>query len=581
MIVLSDYADMPEEERTALTEWVEKGGLLIRFAGSRLAASIGAQGFGAMQIDDPLLPVRLRRGGRVLGGALAWTTPRALGPFGQNSPFRGLTPPEEVDVKTQVLAEPSPDLAGKVWASLDDGTPLVTAARREAGQVVLFHVSADAEWSSLPISGLFVEMLGRLMSLAPGRASGLPDAEALADTIWRADLLMGADGSPRPVTDLDEAIAGERIAAGKAGADLPPGVYVRANRTRNDGVEADNLVINLTAADAELTAFPDLPAGVIAERLGGVEAERYGPWLLALAVILILLDILGTLVVSGRLRPATRAAAMVLAAAMLMPVPEARAQENEEVPSNAVAATAETTLGFVRTGNARIDEISERGMTGLGLELTLRTAIEPGPPMGVDAETDVLAFFAGPLHAAGGRSALPSRQALEALNRYLQQGGMLIIDTQNGTSGFGGASAVQMREIARALNLPPLAPVDEDHVLTRTFYLLNDFPGRWRGSRIWTEAAPPGRAENPENQDIPQFDRIDDNVSPVIVGSADWAAAWAVDQRGYPMFPIGRPGDRQRELAIRFGINAVMYALTGNYKSDQVHAPAVLKRLGQ
>ena len=407
----------------------------------------------------------------------------------------------------------------------------------------------------------------------------MPDAEALADTVWRADLLMAADGSPRPATDLDEAVAGERIAAGTAGADLPPGIYLRANRTRDDGTEADNVVINLTAADAELTAFPGLPAGAIAETLGGVEAERYGPWLLALAVILILLDILGTLVVSGRMRAGTRAAAIILAAAVLMPGPEVHAQENE-IPSNAVPATAETTLGFVKTGNPRIDEVSERGMAGLGLELTLRTAIEPGPPMGVDAESDALAFYPVlymPLLA----EALPSRQALEALNRYLQQGGMLIIDTQNGTSGFGGASAAQMREIARALNLPPLAPVDEDHVLTRTFYLLNDFPGRWRGSRIWAEAAPPGREQNPENQDIPQFDRIDDNVSPVIVGSADWAAAWAVDQRGYPMFPIGRPGDRQRELAIRFGINAVMYALTGNYKSDQVHAPAVLKRLGQ
>ena len=575
-IVLSDYADMPEEERTALTEWVEGGGLLIRFAGPRLAASIGAQGFGAISVDDPLLPVRLRRGGRVLGGALAWSKPRALGPFGPNSPFRGLVPPDEVDVRTQVLAEPSPDLAGKVWASLDDSTPLVTAARRGSGQVVLFHVSADAEWSSLPISGLFVEMLGRLMSLAPGRSAGTPDAEALADTVWRADLLMRADGDPRPVTDLDEAVAGERIAAGGAGPDLPPGVYLRANKQKAEAGEVENLVINLTAADAKLTPLPELPAGVISETLGGVEAERYGPWLLALAVLLVLADILGTLLVSGRMR-AGRVAATILAALIVMQAP---APQADEVPPEAVSATAETTLGYVKTGDPRIDETSERGMAGLGMELTLRTAIEPGPPVGVDPEKDPLAFYPV-LYMPLVASALPSREALERLNRYIQDGGMLIIDTQNGNSGFGGASAAQMREIARALNLPPLAPVNEDHVLTRTFYLLNTFPGRWRGARIWAEAPPAGRTDAPEDTGIPQFDRVDDNVSPVIVGSADWAAAWAVDGRGMAMYPIGRPGDRQRELAIRFGINAVMYALTGNYKSDQVHAPAVLKRLGQ
>ncbi len=581
VIVLSDYADMPEEERTLLTEWVEEGGLLIRFAGPRLAASIGAQGFGSLNIDDPLLPVRLRRGGRVLGGALAWSTPRALGPFTRNSPFRGLETPEEVDVRTQVLAEPSPDLAGKVWASLDDGTPLVTAARREAGQVVLFHVAADAEWSSLPLSGLFVEMLGRLMTLAPGRSAGLPDSENLKDTVWRADLLMAAFGAPRAVTDRDEAVAGERIAEGAAGPDLPPGIYQRANRTATEAGEAESVVINLTPPDAELKPFPDAPTAAVVETLGGVEAERYGPWLLALAVILVLLDILGTLIVSGRMGSRGVAAAAAVAALLILPAPDASAQSDEtEVPAAAVSATAETTLGFVKTGNSRIDTISERGVAGLGFELTLRTAIEPGPPVGVNAETDALAFYPV-LYMPLVAEALPSRKALEALNRYLQQGGMLIIDTQNGTSGFGGASAVQMREIARALNLPPLAPVDKDHVLTRTFYLLNSFPGRWRGARIWAEAAPSGEHDSPENADIPKFDRIDDNVSPVIVGSGDWAAAWAIDERGYPMFPVGRPGDRQREMAIRFGVNAVMYALTGNYKSDQVHAPAVLKRLGQ
>lgn len=578
VIVLSDYADMAEDEREALTEWLQDGGLLIRFAGPRLAASIGAQGFGAIRVDDPLLPVRLRRGGRVLGGALAWTTPRALGRFGERSPFRGLVPPEEVDVRTQVLAEPDPGLSERTWASLDDGTPLVTAARREAGQVVLFHVSADAEWSSLPLSGLFVEMFGRLMSLAPGRGSGLPDAESLTDTVWRPDLLLAADGAPRIPGELDESVAGEAIAAGAIGADLPPGIYSRANRTASEEGEADSIVLNLIAADTELSPFPSFPASAVTETLGGIEAQRYGPLLLALAVLLIVADVIGTLVVSGRLRSRTVAATAVALIAVMAFGTLAQAQESDD--SAAVAATAETTLGYVRTGDARIDEISERGIEGLRMELTRRTAIEPGPAVGVDPETDPLAFYPV-LYMPLTAETLPTRGALEALNRYLQTGGMLIIDTQNGTSGFGGASAAQMREIARALNLPPLEPVDEDHVLTRTFYLLNSFPGRWNSGRIWTEASTDRGAENPEEADIPQFDRVDDNVSPVIVGSADWAAAWAIDERGYPMFPIGRPGDRQRELAIRFGVNAVMYALTGNYKSDQVHAPAVLRRLGQ
>ena len=580
MVILPDLGDLAPQDREQLTEWVENGGVLLRFAGPKLAASIGAQGFGSAQADDPLLPVRLRRGGRVLGGALAWSTPRALGPFEPESPFRGLTAPGEVNVRTQVLAEPSPDLAGKVWASLDDGTPLVTAKPLGTGNVVLFHVSSDAEWSSLPLSGLFVEMLGRIVTLASGRAVGTPDVEDLEGTLWRPQILMGVDGAPRPATDAEEPIPGPVLLDG-AGAEVPPGAYVRADQGARRAGAGNSMVVNLMTEDSQLMRFPDAPAGAVQETLGGEEAKRLGPWLLVLALVCIMLDVLGTLVVSGRLSAGAKVAPLVIAffifSPALVPVP-AEAQDRDIGKS--IEATAETTLGFVRTGDPRLDRVSEAAMIGLGNALARRTAVEPGPPGGVTPGEDELSFYPvlyWPLTA----STLPAREGLDALAAYLRGGGLLIIDTQNGSSGFGGASAVQMREIARALNLPPLAPVDQDHVLTRAFYLLNDFPGRWRGGRVWTEAARQVGDGPEQAEDIPQFDRIDDNVSPVIVGSADWASAWAVDQRGMPMFPIGRPGDRQRELALRFGVNAVMYALTGNYKSDQVHAPAVLQRLGQ
>ena len=580
-IILIDQGDFTEAERTALTEWIEAGGLLIRFAGPRLAASIGTPGLGAVAGSDPLLPVRLRRGGRVLGGALAWTTPRSLGPFEPGSPFSGLVPPDEVDVRTQVLAEPSPDLAGKVWASLDDGTPLVTSKRSGDGRIVLFHVSSDAEWSSLPLSGLFVEMLGRIMALAPGRGGQALDAEALKDTLWRADLLMGSDGQPVSASELAEAVPGERLAEGTGSADLPPGIYYRADGGEQDaGAEA--AVVNLMTRETELTPFPDAPVGAVTETLGGTQPERYGPIFLVIALLLAMADVIATLFVSGRIggRSAKSGLAAIAAIVVSAGLSEPVQAQNTDRSREAISSTAETTLGYILTGVRDVDRKSERGVFGLGAALTQMTAIEPGPPVGVRPGKDVMAFYPviyWPLR----EDTIPDREGLQALADYIRTGGMLIIDTQNGASGFGGASSGQMRRIAQALNLPPLAPVGKDHVLTRTFYLLNDFPGRWRGERIWTEAPPPSQGDGEQSEDIPQFDRVDDNVSPVIVGSADWAAAWAVDDSGLPMYPIGRPGDRQRDMAVRFGINAVMYALTGNYKSDQVHAPAVLQRLGQ
>ena len=591
VIVLADQGAMVEAEQDALTEWVEAGGLLIRFAGPRLAAAIGADSFasaasGTAEIDA-LLPARLRRGGRVLGGALSWSTPRALGPFDPEGPFRGLAASEEIEVRTQVLAEPSPELEGRVWATLEDGTPLVTGRRIGEGHVALFHVSADAEWSSLPLSGLFVEMLGRLMVLAPGRAGEAPNAEALAGTFWRPELLMGADGVPIPASALAESVAGEALAEGRIGPKLPPGIYVPAGGAEMTAGLADHVVLNLMRADSVIAPFPDLPPGVAVETLGGEAPTRYGPWFLALALLIASLDVLGTLIASGRIsigRPAraARGAAGALAGALLLlgQAPELRA-EDTPIPPEWVEAAAETTLGYVLTGDAEIDRISERAMVGLGEELIRRTAVEPGPPMGVAPGRDELSLYPilyWPLTEA----TLPDAEALEALARYIRGRGLLIIDTKSGASELGRASNTEMREIARALNLPPLAPLDEDHVLSRTFYLMNDYPGRWRGERVWIEAPPPTReGAEPPPADIPQFDRVDDAVSPVIVGSADWASAWAVDQDGLPLFPVGRPGDRQRELAFRFGVNTVIYALTGNYKSDQVHAPEVLRRLGQ
>ncbi|MEL6768134.1 MAG: DUF4159 domain-containing protein [Pseudomonadota bacterium] len=601
-IFLADQGEMGADVEEALAAWVEEGGLLVRFAGPRLAGAVAAAALAPSAgpvagagLGD-LLPVRLRRGGRTLGGALAWGDPRTLGPFAPEGPFRRLERPEEVEVRTQVLAEPSPDLAGKIWASLDDGTPLVTATDRGDGRVVLFHVSADAEWSSLPLSGLFVDMLRELVALAPGSGGNPLTEEELSGTLWRLDQTLARDGTLLPVPANRDPVAGERLAealgtdeGSAAPAGLMPGIYLRADGGPRATGAAENLVVNLYRAGDTLAPFPDPPAGTLVDRLGGAESLKLAAPLLLLAVLIAAIDTVATLWLSGRLprlgRQATAPATPVLAAALLGLALAATpaslvAQERSESAGQDVSTAAETTLGYVMTGVPSVDRVSERAMIGLGVALTARTAVEPGQPVGVDPERDemsLLSVIYMPLTA----DTLPTDVALERLERYIAGGGLLLIDTKSGAGGIGGAAAAEMRQVARALNLPPLAPVDGDHVLTRTFYLLSSFPGRWRGGRVWAEAPPEGREPGAEESGLPQFDRVDDNVSPVIVGSGDWASAWAIDERGRPMFQVGRPGDRQREMALRFGINLVLYALTGNYKSDQVHAPAVLERLGQ
>ena len=159
---------------------------------------------------------------------------------------------------------------------------------------------------------------------------------------------------------------------------------------------------------------------------------------------------------------------------------------------------------------------------------------------------------------------------------------MIVFDTRDGNiAGFGTSSpnSLRLQKITYGIDIPALEPMPQDHVLTRAFYLLQDFPGRYTQRDIWVEAAP----QAVEKAAGMPFRNLNDGVSPVIIGGNDWAAAWAVDAQGKQMFPIGRNASdsRQRELAYRFGINLVMHVLTGNYKSDQVHVPALLDRLGQ
>ncbi|WP_101067242.1 DUF4159 domain-containing protein [Roseovarius salinarum] len=568
-VVLADVARLSGAEQEALLDWAEDGGLLVRFAGPQLAASDVSR-----DEEAPLMPVRLRAGGRTVGGAMSWGEPKALAPFGEDSPFHGLDIPGDVTVNAQVVAQPDPTLSDRVIARLSDGTPLVTRKAIGAGQVVLFHVTANAEWSSLPLSGLFVQMLERL---AVSSAVAQPEAGQLEGTTWQPVQVLDAFGQ------LDDGgtlpgVPGETLVAAPLGPDLRPGVYEGADR---------QLARNVIGADTRLAPV-EWPADVPVTGLARPDETPLGGWLLALALLLLTADILAALALSGRLRPA-RATAALLAAALLVPAGDAAVAQGQgggraegSAEARAIKATSEVVLAHVLTGNRKVDNTARAGLRGLSETLFFRTSVEPADPMGVDLETDELAFFPLLYWPVTPDQPRPSDAAYAKLNAYLRTGGMILFDTRDAdVAGFGASSpnGKKLQSLARPLDIPPLEPVPDDHVLTRTFYLLQNFPGRYSGRDVWVEAAPPD-AEKIEGM---PFRDLNDGVTPVVIGGNDWAAAWAMDEDGNALFPVGRgyAGERQRELSYRFGVNLVMHVLTGNYKSDQVHVPALLDRLGQ
>ncbi|QQA43469.1 DUF4159 domain-containing protein [Pelagovum pacificum] len=573
VIIFADVATLAEGEAEDVLEWVEDGGMLLRFAGTRLAASDVSR-----TSEDPLMPVRLRAGGRSVGGAMSWGEPKGFAEFDEDSPFFGLDVPEDVAVNAQVMAQPDPTLADRVIAQLADGTPLVTRKSQGEGQIVLFHVTANAEWSTLPLSGLFVEMLERL---AVSTRPASPSEEELAGVTWSAEEVLTAFGRIEDAGTLP-GVSGERLAEGRPDAGLPPGLYAGEDR---------RVAVNVIGAE-ETLAPTSWPSNVPVVGLEVVRETILKGWVLGGALALLLADILASLLLTGRLR-GPRAAAAALAAFALfgLGTPEtALAQEPqviEEPAANsgdelALRATEEVVLAHVLTGDAQVDETALAGLRGLSDTLYRRTSIEPAEPLGVDIEQDELAFFPLLYWPITESQPMPSAEAYAKLNRYLRSGGMIVFDTRDAdlaSFGSGSPEGRRLQALARPLDIPPLEPLPQDHVLTRTFYLLQDFPGRHNSRDIWVEASPPG-AEQVEGM---PFRDLNDGVTPVVIGGNDWAAAWAIDENGNRSFPIGRgmAGERQRELSLRFGVNLVMHVLTGNYKSDQVHVPALLDRLGQ
>ncbi len=377
--------------------------------------------------------------------------------------------------------------------------------------------------------------------------------------------------------------------------DHPPGYY---------GAGGSPHAVNVLGPKSTVAPLPALPTGTERLNYQSESAQPMKSWLLLAALALLFADIIAVILLQaggfalwrgtrGRAAHAAIAFAAIGAATLFLAVPGAQAQVAEDLASQAgavskqaaderaIEAVSKVTLGYVLSGDQNVDEISRLGLDGLGRLLAVRTAVEPGRPMGVNILTDEIAFF--PVlywPVLPDAKALPE-ETLAKIDAYMKQGGLIVFDTQDYGRGLAGSGAAPgigesaLQRIIGKLDVPRLEPVPENHVLTKAFYLLRNFPGRWDGGQLWVEALDGNSADQSRRA------RVSDGVTSIIVTPNDLAAAWALDEGGRPLYPTVGGGEDQREMAFRTGINIVMHALTGNYKADQVHVPALLERLGQ
>jgi len=540
VIIMPDIAALPPATLESLETWVSDGGLLLRFAGPVMSEN-----------ESFLTPVPLRRGQRALEGDVTWEKPLKISPFPETSPLSDLVFSEDIIVRRQVLAEPVADLESKTWAELEDGTPFMTAAPKDKGMIVLVHSTASAAWSDFALSGLYVDVLRRIVSLSAG-----VNRTGATDQTLQPVLVMDGFGSliqpkgvlPIPAGEFQNLVPSQ---------DHPPGLYGRAGYAQ---------ALNLGERINMPRAVTSLPAGVQKQSYGVSSEKDLMPYLLSAALILFFIDWIVMMIMAAPFIFKRSAAAAALILFISLP---AQAQERAKDIEYASAIH----LAYIETGDSAIDRLSREGLAALGDVLAQRTSVEPEGVVAVNPENDGMAFFPFIYWPVTDNPRPLSEQALLNIQSYLNQGGTILFDTrdQRYTSGDTGGmvstrNEAALRQMIGSLNIPPLSPISDDHVLGKSFYLLDSYPGRYDGGTLWVEErSASGR----------------DGVSSVIIGGHDWAGAWAATQSGGSLTPRLSGGAYQQEIAYRFGVNLMMYALTGNYKDDQVHVPHILERLGQ
>ncbi|MBX4335114.1 DUF4159 domain-containing protein [Bartonella raoultii] len=565
VFIMGDLINISKEVENKLSNFINKGGTLIRFAGENLSS---------VEHYDNLLPVPLRPGKRLLGSIMSWTKPQKLAPFAKNSLFSDLTFPEDVTVSRQILAEPNPDLFEKTWLSLSDGTPLITAAKRGKGILIFIHIAPDPTWSNLPLSGFFAQMLQKLITINTYEDTTQTHVKTKT-TIQNPWRTLNADGQLQIPPSYVVPLVIDAQTPPHPSYRTPPGLY---------GVKNNFYALNLLNHSSRLVQQSSLPSSLKKHPLSYDTKEKHlmGP-LLGLAILLFAFDHFLTLWMGGAFFLKQRSNVFLLLPltigfmALFSQIPALHAQTIENNNETIIEAAGATHLAYVVTNNHEIDTTSKSGLEALSQFIAQRTMLAPGSVVALDLDKDELAFYPLIYWPIDANSPVPTQKSLEKINTFMKHGGTILFDTRDqiksnlNLEGIATPETQKLRAILKGLNIPAIEPASADHVISHSFYIMPDFPGLYRGSPLWVEAS----SMNKKNKNLLSFG---DNVSSLLITANNFAGAWALDEKGKWKYPLIPNDPTQRLWAFRAGLNIVIYVLTGNYKADQIHVPALLER---
>ncbi len=531
-IIIPETVIIPNEYNKKLNEWLLEGGTLIRFSGERL-----------VEEKSNFLPSQGTYSKiRNIEGQLTINNNLFISDFEKDSIFTGLQIPKDITINKQLIFDSYPKQIN-VLAKLNDNTPLVSMKKLGEGKIILFHIGANNNWSNLPISSLFPDMINRVLLFSKNyNSSDLKNLTLNKEMDGFGNLVL-----PKKIITFDSF---DKLKTLKPSTNNPPGKY-----ENNQISIALNLSTNINQQQSEKVYTN------ILSNYSFKNTKDLSSIILKIILTMFILDILLTIMIKNNVNFSKIFAKrnnLILIILFFLTL----------IKLDSVSAN-ETFLAYIKIENTKINNISENGLETIRNLLTTRTSINPKGVIGLDIKSDHIyryPFIYWPLT----KNLLSIKKPeIIKIKNYLNNGGIFFFDI----IGFSRKNLnlkekkfQEIRNFLNAIGANELSIIPEGHTLTKSFYLLNKFPGKWDNRILFVE-----------NSNL----QYKDGVSSVILGFNDWAKAWAVDNNNLPLFPVVPGGERQRELSYRFGINIAMYALTGNYKSDQIHSKSILKRLSK
>ena len=522
-----------DESIEELEKWINDGGTLVKFAGENFIKDIESLSHKKLRSAFSLTGKKIS-----IGGKLSLKQSLNLLEVSDESPLHGLEIPNEIEITKYIESSPSSSYRNiNVWLRLENGTPLISSISQSKGQIILFHIPCNTTWSNLTLSYFFVDILQKIVDQSKGvklrenrTLKPFKNLDAFGELV---------DPSPQSlnITNIN------MLKTLKINFNHPPGLYkdVYGIYALNSG-RSNQLKFKLSRFNNKISFDQKYNEKNINLRNS----------LFVLAIFLFITDTIVTLF-SRQLLNFKKLIFSIFFLFLSISL-ELKAEKIE------ISEISENKIGYILNGNPEIDEVSYNGLKNLSDIITQKTAAIFTDPKSIDLKKDKL--FSFPLIYWATNTEVKSLP--KKIKQYINDGGLLLIDCKLNQDEIIIDKCLKRFETLLESNFPGnLEILNKSHAIAKSFYLLKNFPGR-------------------RNEPVFFFKSNSlkfDNASSVVFGNNDWTGAWAKNNEDDFLFPILENNPNQRNMSFRFGLNLLIYSLTGNYKTDQVHIPEILKRM--